>query len=173
MRARLSVVGVCLAAFVAVRLPAQAFQAGTNYIGPSISLSTYGSTAAFGGNFEHAINDKWGWGVSVGYFSYGDADFSYKFIPIGATANYHFVVQGNEKIDPFVGGGLGYWIVSTSHKGSCVEFGVDFCPDASRSSGLFPIVIGGVRYWVKDNLALVGRLGYGLGYLSVGVDFKM
>jgi hypothetical protein len=164
---------VCLS----TRAPAQAFRAGTNYIGPSVSLATYGSALAFFGNFEHAINEKWGVGVSVGYYSFT----GFKYIPIAATANYHFKVT-NEKLDPFIGGGLGYNIVSTSNSvayDDCIAagLGTDYCRSLnfghSYSSGIFPIINGGVRYWLKDNLALVGRVGYGIGFLSAGIDFKM
>jgi hypothetical protein len=165
MRARLAVVGSCLAVLAAAPLSAQAFTAGTNYIGPAVSLSTYGSSAEFLGNFEHAINDKWGWGISVGYFSYGDAVFSYKVIPIAGTAAYHFAVS-NEKLDPFVGGTVGFFIWNCSVDGaSCGAGGV--------SHGLLIGGFGGVRYWTSEKLALSARAGFGVGILSVGVDFKM
>ena len=171
-------VGLALVACVATNVQAQAFKAGTNYIGPSVSLATYGSAIAFAGNFEHAINDQWGGAVSVGYYSF----IGFKYIPIAVTAVYHFKVT-NDKLDPFVGGGLGLNIVSTSFDDAgynqCVALvGAAYCNRNDYNfggghSGIFPIINGGVRYWFSDKIALVGRAGYGLGYLSVGVDFKM
>jgi hypothetical protein len=153
---------------------AQAFKAGTNYIGPSISLSSYGSTAQFNGSFEHAINNKWGWGIQVGYFSYsaGDAfyNYSYKYIPVAGTVAYHFVVTSNEKLDPFVGGAIGYYFTS------CSISNVNGNVNGVDCGSLHTLLIGGfggIRYWVNDKLALVGRIGAGVGYLTVGVDFKM
>jgi len=166
------VAGATLALGIAFLTPtnagAQAFKAGENYVGPSVSLATYGSTAAIGGNFEHAVNDKWGWGIAAQYFSYsvsyGFGDYTTKYVSLAGTAAYHFEVEGNEKLDPFVGAALGYNIVSIDCPGST-------CAGA-RSSGLLLGGFGGLRYWVKDNLAITGRTGYGLGYLSAGVDFK-
>jgi outer membrane protein W len=172
MRWHSFVAGVALVGATVSQGSAQAFKAGSNYLGPSISLAAYGSTAAFAGNFEHAINDKWGWGVSAGYFSYGYDygcfDFNgicsgtYTYIPIAVTANYHFPVSGNDKLDPFVSGGLGYFVVSCSD-----------CGAGARASTLYPVISGGLRYWVSEKIALTGRAGYGLGFISVGVDFKM
>ncbi len=168
------VAGVTLALGLAFLTPtnavAQAFKAGENYVGPSVSLATYGSTAAIGGNFEHAVNDKWGWGIAAQYFSYSTSGFGFKYstkyVSLAGTAAYHFEVEGNEKLDPFVGAALGYNIVS-------IDCPLAACDgDAFKSSGLLFGGFGGVRYWVKDNLAITGRTGYGLGYLSAGVDFK-
>jgi hypothetical protein len=165
MRFRVLALPLAFLAVGAAPLNAQAFKAGTNYIGPSISLATYGSTVAFEGNFEHAINDKWGWGLSAGYWSYGVTDFNYHVIPVAGTAAYHFTVS-NEKLDPFVGGSVGVFIFSCS--GAHGD-----CGAGARSTGLLIGPFGGVRYWLKDNLALTGRVGYGIGFLTAGVDFKM
>ncbi|HEX3926756.1 MAG TPA: hypothetical protein VHW65_02070 [Gemmatimonadales bacterium] len=140
--------------FIALAAPLSAqnpFKAGTNYIGPSLGLSPYGAGGALVGNFEHAINDKWGWGVSGSYWSYSGGAYT-----IGGTAAYHFQTS-NAQLDPFVAGFIGV-------------FG---CSGCHRAGGLFPGVNGGVRYWIKDNLALAGRVGWGAGILSVGVEFKM
>ncbi|HEY3933224.1 MAG TPA: hypothetical protein VGL65_01265 [Gemmatimonadales bacterium] len=173
MRVRVQVLAVALASTLAVGLQAQSpFKAGTNYIGPSVSLSSYGSSADFSGNFEHAINDKWGWGLSVGYFSYsfGDVDgYSYSVIPVAGTAAYHFDAH-NEKLDPFVGGSVGIFIYSHSCPS---DVPADLCSRGAQGSRPLIGGFGGVRYWTSDKLALVGRVGFGLGLLSVGVDFKM
>jgi hypothetical protein len=141
------------------------FAKGDNYIGPSVSLSTYGSSIAIGGNFEHAIKDHVGIGASAQYYSYGCgiADCNFRVITLAGTVAYHFDVH-NEKVDLFAGGAVGTNIVS------CSASGID-CNDAFGHS----LVIGGfggVRYYLKDNLALVARAGYGVGYLTAGVDFK-
>jgi hypothetical protein len=167
MRVRVQALACVLAATMVVRSVAQSpFAAGTNYIGPFISASTYGSTAAIGGAFEHAINEKWGWGIAADYFSYNFFDVGFKHITIAGTGAYHFDVH-NEKIDAFAGAAVGYNIVSIEGGGDCN--GVSGC----HGSGLLIGGFGGARYWLNEKLALTGRVGYGLGYLSVGVDFKM
>ena len=139
------------------------FQKGDNYIGPSVSLSTYGSTLAIGGHFEHALKEHVGVGAAIEYYSYGcgAADCSVKYFSLAGTVAYHFDVH-NEKIDLSAGGALGYNVVS------CDTIYGDLCKDGSVLIGGF----GALRYFVKPNIALVARAGYGLGYLSAGVDFK-
>jgi outer membrane protein W len=181
MRLSTLVVGSCLVATLASGASAQTpFKAGENYIGPSISLSTYGSTAAFEGNFEHAINDKWGWGVSVGYFSYHDSesdgftsvDEKSTVIPIAGTVAYHFDAH-NDKLDPFVGGSIGYFIFSSSCSATSGGAQLDCGSSSAQSSTLLIGAYGGIRYWVNPKLALTARAGYGIGFLTVGVDFKI
>jgi hypothetical protein len=156
------VAGLSLTSRVEAQTP---FQKGDNYIGPSVSLSTYGSAFAIGGNFEHALKEHIGIGAAAQYYSYGCgiADCNFRVITLAGTLAYHFDVK-NEKVDLFAGGALGTNIVS------CSASGFD-CNDAFGHS----LVIGGfggVRYFMKENLALVGRVGYGVGYLSAGIDFK-
>jgi hypothetical protein len=133
-------------------------------------MATYGSTAAFGGHFEHAVSDRFGVGAAVEYFSYGcgsgDITCNLKYVSLAGTGVYHFEVS-NEKLDPFVGGALGYHVVSCTI--SVVGDNTNYCGSGSR---LLIGAFGGLRYFVKESIAIVGRAGYGLGYLSVGVDFR-
>lgn len=156
---------ICLATEVQAQGP---FRQGSSFIGPSLSLASYGSTIAIGGHFERAISERFGVGAAAQYFSYGcDApgiDCSVKYVSLAGTGAYHFEVS-NEKLDPFVGVALGYHLVSCT-----LDFqGVDYCGSSNRFLlGAF----GGIRYFVKESIAIVGRAGFGLGYLSVGVDFR-
>ena len=89
---------------------------GYTDIGPVVGLGGIGgASASFGGRFEHAIkplpdlgNGMLGIQAAFDYYSWS-TDFtgyswSYKYIPIGVTANYHFKLD-EPKIDPFVGAG--------------------------------------------------------------------
>ncbi len=177
MRWHSLVAGMALVGAATVPGSAQAFTAGSNYIGPFIGLSTYGSTAAFGGDFEHAINDKWGWGLSASYWTYssGYASGGYSYSAsvtsyvVGGTVAYHFAVS-DPKLDPFVGGFIGYYGCSGS---SHDNLGNSASYTCGHASSLFPGAFGGIRYWFSDNIAVTGRLGWGVGTLAVGVDFKM
>src|SRR4026207_931766 len=97
--------GLVVAAALSVTATAGAqhpFKQGDNYIGPSISLSTYGSAFAIGGNFEHALKEHIGIGAAAQYYSYGCGALcgDYKVITLAGTVAYHFDVK-NEKVDLF------------------------------------------------------------------------
>jgi hypothetical protein len=160
--------------------PAQAqFALGYTDIGATIGLGGIGSAGlAFGARFERALRaapeglgtgviglqvgaDYYGWSASFPGYSW---DVSY--IPISATANYHFDLE-NDRIDPFAGVGLGYQIVSCSYSGS---FGTNTC---GYSSGIYFVGRLGARYFMNPNLALYGDVGAGAATLNVGAMFKV
>jgi hypothetical protein len=171
MRAAIPAVLIVLLAGAASEARGQGpFRPGANFIGPSLSLATYGSTAAVGGHFEHAVSQRAGVGAAAEYFSYGcDAPgitCNVKYVSLAGTGAYHFEVS-NPKVDPFVGGTLGYHLVSCTI--SMTGDNTNYCGSGSR---ILLGAYGGIRYFVSENMAIVGRAGYGLGYLSAGVDFR-
>jgi hypothetical protein len=145
---------------------------GYTDLGPTVGLGGIGSAGlAFGGRFERAIKQlpDMGDGVlgiqaSVDVWSYGDQfgaiDYDFRYIAFGVTANYHFNVKSNPKIDPFLGLGLGNSAVST-------EFTGDY------SSGIYFVGRAGVRYFYKPNLALYADAGAGAATLNVGATFRL
>jgi hypothetical protein len=149
----------------------KAFGAGQTDLGPTLGLGGIGAAGmSFGGRFERGIkalpnlgDGTLSFGLSVDYWSYNETfvavDYSFRYIPIGATVNYHINTK-NEKIDPFVGAGLGYSIVSTSFTGAF-------------SSGIYFIGRLGMRYFLKPALALYGDVGAGASTLNVGLMFKL
>jgi hypothetical protein len=164
------------AATVAYAQPVTAqFVPGYTDIGPTIGLGGVGSASlAFGGRVGRGIKTlpEFADGIlgiqfSVDFWSYTDrgilADFSYKYIPIGATVDYHFVVEDNNKIDPFLGLGLGISIVS------CRVSGVD----CDASSGLYFIGRAGARYFYRPTMAFYGDVGAGAATLNVGLMFTV
>ena len=150
-----------------------AFAVGYTDIGPTLGLGGLGSAGlSFGGRFERGVkalpdlgNGVLGFQVSVDYYSYNNrfvgTDFGFSFIPIGATANYHFALA-SKKVDPFIGAGLGFLVASTSYDGS---------DDGSYNSGLYFIGRAGVRYFWKPNMASYADLGAGAATLNVGLMF--
>src|SRR6478672_12475645 len=153
------------------------FSTGYTDVGPVIGVGGInGASASFGGRFEHAIkplpdlgNGTLGIQAAFDYYSWGQ-DFvgyswSYKYIPIGVTANYHFKLD-EPKIDPFIGAGLGYNIISCNVTGT-------FNGDCGYSSGIYAIARAGARYFFSPKMAIYGDVGAGGAALNLGIMFKM
>ena len=181
-----SVLALAAAALAMAAVPAAAqmkggaanFSMGYTDVGPVVGIGGIGSaSASFGGRFEHAIkplpdlgNGTLGIQAAFDYYSWGQ-DFvgyswSYKYIPIGVTANYHFKLD-EPKIDPFIGAGLGYNIVSCSGTGA---FGSFTC---GYSSGIYFIGRVGARYFFAPKMALYADAGAGGAAFNVGLMFKV
>jgi Outer membrane protein beta-barrel domain len=152
------------------------WELGQKYLGAHIGLSGVGSTAAYGVNGEYAYNEHIGIGAWLDTWSYGDSYFvsgvdygwDVRYVAIAGTGSYHFPIESQPKLDPFVGLGIGYYIVSASYNGGGVV--ADYGGSANR---LFVGGFGGIRYAFKENLLGVARLGFGASYLTVGLDFKL
>lgn len=151
------------------------FNAGKNYLGPTLGLSFLGSTPEYGVDYERGIElQNFGtigigglfryWGYSESYFG---GKWSYTNILIGAQGNYHFKTQS--KFDPWLGIILAYDAGSVSWSG---PFGSYASPAVG---GFWTALQAGARYWISPTVAI--RANFGLGTLSyealdVGVDFK-
>jgi hypothetical protein len=152
----------------------EGFTVGHTDIGPTIGLGGIGDASlAFGGRFERGFralpelgDGILGFQLGADYYSWSSGPYSWSYIPIGATANYHFVLENNRKIDPFLGLGLGYTIISCDWD----DFGgFDLCPNSS----LYFIGRAGVRYFFADRIAAYGDVGAGAATLNVGLMFKL
>jgi hypothetical protein len=150
------------------------FSVGYTDIGPVLGLGNIGNAGmAFGGRFERAIkalpemnNGTLGINASFDWYSWSSAFYSYSYIPIGVTANYHFKLT-DTRIDPFIGAGLGYQIISCDYDGP--GGGVDLC----NNSALYFIGRVGARYFFKPNMAAYVDAGAGAATLSLGLMFKL
>lgn len=148
------------------------FTSGYTDVGPTIGLGGIGEAGmAIGGRFERAVkqlpdlgNGVLGIQASVDFWNYNNryvgVDYDFRYINIGVTANYHFNVAGNPKIDPFLGLGLGNSSVSTDWAGD-------------YSSGIYFIGRAGIRYFYKPRLALYADAGAGASTLNLGVTFGL
>ena len=152
------------------------FGVGFTDVGPVVGLGGIsGAGAGFGGRFETGLkalpdlgNGVLGLGVAVDWFNYsnnvqGLGNFSFSYIPVSATVNYHFHLD-NKKIDPFVGVGLGDLFLHTSCSGNAC---------GGESSGIYFVGHAGIRYFVQPKIALYADAGSGYGSLHVGVMFKV
>lgn len=166
-----------VAALTMAAVPARAqFAPGYTGIGPTIGLGGIESASiAVGGRLEHGIKPlpDLGSGIlavefSIDYYSWRCDAAGYtcraKRIPLGATANYHFRIESNEKWDPFLGLGLGYETVR------CTYGGVGNC---GYSSALYFIGRAGARYFFEPRTALYADLGAGAATLNVGIMWSL
>jgi hypothetical protein len=173
-----TIVGFASTAAAQAKSTGTGFGLGYTDIGPAVGVGgVNGASASFGGRFEHALKalpdmgngtlgiqasfDYYSWGSDVGAYSW-----SYRYIPIGVTGNYHFKMQ-DTKLDPFVGLGLGYNLVSCSYDGPGVS------STCGYSSGIYPIARVGGRYFFSPKMAGYADVGAGAALLNVGVMFKM
>lgn len=146
------------------------FKEGYMDIGPTVGFGGIGSAGiAIGGRFERGIkklpdlgDGTLGIEASIDLWNYNDRfgtlSYDFRYVNIGVTANYHFAVKSNPKVDPFLGLGLGNSAVSTDYAGS-------------YSSGIYFIGRAGIRYFYKPRLALYADAGAGASTLNVGLTF--
>jgi hypothetical protein len=104
------------------------FATGQKFLGAHIGLSGVGSTAAIGVNGEVAYNrnisigawaDTWSYGDNFA-FQGGSAEWNVRYIAVAGTGAYHFPIESQPKLDPFVGAAVGYYVVNTSQKGTFI-----------------------------------------------------
>lgn len=166
-----AVAGVALIAAQSQQAGAQV-AIGYTDVGAVVGLGGIGSASvAFGGRFERVFkklpdlgDGLLGIGVSADIYSYDYGPGTLRYIPFGATANYHFKLDPKNKLDAFLGAGLGFRSIScTGPAVGCGAFG----------SGVYFIGRAGGRYFLKPNLALYADAGAGAAAVSVGVTFKL
>ena len=93
--------------------------------------------------------------------------WKYTYIIIGARGAYHYDFLHKDNIDTYGGIMIGYNIVSSSWEGTGSGL-----YGASGSYLLYGGFIGG-RYYFMPNLAAQVELGYGMGYITIGVAYKL
>jgi hypothetical protein len=163
-----------LALFAAQPASAQYTEDG-RYAGFHLGMSGVGSAAAFGVQGDIAYNDRISIGGWVDVWSYGESytfsgsttEWSTRYVSVAATGSYHFPIENNPKLDPFLGVSAGYFVVSSSATGST---GAIYTGDGSR---MFVGGHAGVRYFFKPTMSGVARLGVGSSYLTLGMDFGL
>lgn len=171
MHPRILVVSLAVAVAIAGPAQAQAYKDGYTDIGPTVGLGGLNDASlAVGARFEHGLaalpsmgDGVLGIMVSVDWWHYSSrvlgTDYGFTYIPIGGTLNYHFNVKSHQRIDPFIGLGLGYEVVSTPYKGF------------ADGSGAYFIGRLGARFFLSSKLALYGDVGAGAAVLNAGLTF--
>ncbi|HEX9565044.1 MAG TPA: hypothetical protein VF981_13765 [Gemmatimonadaceae bacterium] len=160
---------------------------GYSDIGVVVGLGGIGGASiALGGRYENIIRhlpdlgdgllgiqvgaDWWNWSSEINQPGVTHSS-SVTIIPIGVTANYHLKME-NRKVDPFLGAGLGYWLVSGSN--CAVVLGVEYCGSGgSYGSGIRVITRAGIRYFYSSSTTLYADLGIGGATINVGLTLRL
>ena len=167
-------------AFGASTASAAGFETGKYYAGPRVWLGNLNGAVAVGGQVERGLTQPGSagsgiisGGIGVDWYSWsndfgGFGKYDYTVIPIQFFSNYHFLVKSNPKIDPYAGLALVYQSVSASWSGSGASSGFSASGSTTDFAGQ-----AGVRYFLKDNFALQGQIGFGYGTIGLGVTWKL
>ena len=144
-------------------------------LGIGFGSTFYGSyytshTPALSASLEFAVKDgileKGSIGVG-GYVGYSSAKWTnyYKTsnIIIGARGSFHYPLVN--KLDTYTGLLLGYNIYS-------YKYDVAWAGGSASSSGLAFAWFAGARYYFSEKFAVLGEIGYGISYLTLGVSLK-
>ncbi|MEW6195012.1 MAG: hypothetical protein AB1521_07650 [Bacteroidota bacterium] len=126
---------------------------------------------------QFGITDKISVGGIVGYagssykfgFLSSSYEWKYSYIIAGARGEYHFMEPSN-KLDAYVGATLGYNIVSVTEPSNLPAYGVGY---SAENSALLYGFHAGARYTLGNGWGVFGEVGYGVGYVTAGVFFRM
>jgi len=127
------------------------FYKGTQIISPILGLNSF--TIPFGANFEYGITDNIGVGGTAMVWLWGSEYWSNSLISINADAAYHFSKIKVDKLDLFVGAGLGISLYSFSWKS-----GHPSLSGGLGSSGVYLEPFAGARYYFTPKIAGFTRL---------------
>ena len=97
--------------------------------------------------------------------------WTYSYLLIGARGAYHFKMK-SDKIDPYGGLMIGYYIVSNTYDDNFDEWWSGSNYNA-KSSYMAYGFYGGARYFFNPKMAVYAELGYGFGYLNLGISYKL
>jgi hypothetical protein len=133
--------------------------------------------ASFGGEYVHDIGEFLEAGVGIGFYQRSvdsiyrhvthaddteiEQDLKLRVIPF--TATVRFLPIGRGAVQPYVGGGIGFFNWRYSEVGEFVDFRDDSIFQARfRTSGnsVGPVVLGGIRAPIGDVWLLGGELRY-------------
>lgn len=125
---------------------------------------------------QFGIHEKLSVGGIVGYSSstydwgyWGNTNWkwTYRYIFVGARGEYHFVDVDVKDMDLYGGLTLGYNIVSVSEPSG---FTGDY---TAQGSYLLYGFHAGARYMFSPKIGVFGELGYGIGYITLGLNVKL
>lgn len=102
-----------------------------------------------------------------GYWGNSNWKWTYRYIFIGARGEYHFVDVDVKDLDLYGGLTIGYNIVSVSEpSGFSGVYSVG-------SSYLLYGFHAGARYMFSPKIGAFGELGYGIGYITLGLNVRL
>ena len=129
------------------------------YLTPQLGIASWGGSIPFGVNAEYGLTKNIGIGGTAMLQFWNEEGISESWIMLSAEGYYHFDINV-DKLDLYVGAGLGYGIYSVS--GTLLS--------GSGSSGLILEPLAGVRYYFSPKIAASLRLTGSIvgGYTGVG-----
>ncbi|RLB64535.1 MAG: hypothetical protein DRH04_11385 [Deltaproteobacteria bacterium] len=158
------------------------FQNGDRIFGIKIALgSVFGSKTGFVVSGEYVLKDNFirieglpnslGVGGSLGYSSFTEfvfpwGDYSYQNYLFLGSAFWHVNVLRQEKIDTYLRANLGVNINTSSKPGSSAPG-----RDSTYGGLVFGLSLGG-RYYFQPNLAGCVEMGFGMGNIRLGLDYR-
>ncbi|MCK4980495.1 MAG: hypothetical protein KAS62_08870 [Candidatus Delongbacteria bacterium] len=124
-----------------------------------IAKEIEGLPISFGGIIGLAKSE-----YDFGWLTY-DYKWTYTYFVLGARSAFHFKLT-SDKLDPYTGVMLGYSVVTLDEPSGFT---------GTYSAGESYLMFGaycGARYFFNPKWAAYAELGYGFGYLNLGVSYK-
>lgn len=105
-----------------------------------------------------------------GYVGYSSAKYSNYWkttnLIIGPRGTFHYPLV--DKLDTYAGLLIGYNIVTTKDLDATYA-GIN----SASASGITTAGIVGARYYFQEKFAVMGELGWGISYLTLGITVKL
>ena len=149
---------------------------GDHYAGAKLALGSIGgSSVGIIGSFEMGLQENIGVGGSMAYSGYSESigvgEWSYSNILVIVTGTYHVDLLKIEKLDTWGAINIGYNVASASWKWTSNPLNL---PDPSVSVGGFVVGLSAnARYMLSEQWYATAGVGFGLGTLNIGIDYKL
>lgn len=139
---------------------------GSTYYASYYTSHTPALSASLEFNVKDGVLEKGSIGVG-GYVGYSSAKWTnyYKTsnIIFGARGSFHYPLVS--KLDTYTGLLLGYNVYTYSYDAAYIG--------SKGSAGNVTLAwFAGARYYFSDKFAVMGEIGYGIAYLTIGVSLK-
>ncbi|HHJ53613.1 MAG TPA: hypothetical protein ENJ89_10495 [Caldithrix abyssi] len=154
---------------------------GEKLVGARIALgSVYGAGLGVVLSGEYGVRDNLfdlggtantlGVAASLGYSGYSQSyswgTYSYTNILLITSGLWHVDLLNDPKIDTYASLSMGWNIGTVSSPSGGPQY-------SNTYSGLIWGTAVGARYHFSDKLSAVGELGFGMGVLRVGIDYRL
>ncbi len=150
---------------------------GDKIVGGRLALgSVYGASAGVILSGEYGfkdqlfnlgdLNNTLGFGASLAYSGYSEFGYDYSNYLLLFSGIWHTDIFKNPKLDTYASLSLGYNFASVT-----IPSG-----KANRTNSFAGLVVGtalGMRYQLSSQLYGVGEIGFGMGVLRLGIDYRL
>jgi opacity protein-like surface antigen len=141
------------------------FKAGNHYIGVNATVVT--EPVGWGVNYEFGYEENLGLGLIVRYWSPEDTPY-YESTGTGNLKRETFMTMfqaayhplTNAVYDPYGGVRVGYAYYNETWTTEGIVVGITGTPTPKAESNISMSIIGGIRYFVANNISIEGALEY-------------